>query len=176
MTIIVLLLSIQFYLALYDIRNWFIAGMSFGMKCHLGYSTRLCCQSYTLYYVIMCLFGGSVTQFLFFIFIWYNCLLCDQMIWYKQFNLRIVDMSNFSCICLKSYDSLPFIRISKKNRKEKVQKDKQLSTKHIYKTKDRVIRTPQKTGSELRCSGRVGSFYSTCDTTLCSTCVSSFQY
>jgi hypothetical protein len=30
--------------------------------------------------------------------------------------------------------------------KEKVQKDKQRSTKHTYKTKDRVTRTPVKTG------------------------------
>ena len=30
--------------------------------------------------------------------------------------------------------------------KEKGQKDKQRSTKHTYKTKDRVIRTPLKTG------------------------------
>ena len=34
--------------------------------------------------------------------------------------------------------------------KEKVQKDKQRSTKHTYKTKDRVIQTPLKTGGELR--------------------------
>jgi hypothetical protein len=39
--------------------------------------------------------------------------------------------------------------------KEKVQKDKQRSTKHTYKTIDRVTRTPLKTGGELRCSGRV---------------------
>jgi hypothetical protein len=39
--------------------------------------------------------------------------------------------------------------------KEKVQKDKQRSTKHTHKTKDRVTRTPLKTGDELRCSGRV---------------------
>jgi hypothetical protein len=39
--------------------------------------------------------------------------------------------------------------------KEKVQKDKQRSTKHTYKTKDRVTRTPLTTGGELRCSGRV---------------------
>ena len=45
--------------------------------------------------------------------------------------------------------------------KEKVQKDKQRSTKHTYKTRDRVIRTPLKTGGELRCSGRVSSSYST---------------
>ena len=48
--------------------------------------------------------------------------------------------------------------------KEKVQKDKQRSTKHTYKTKDRVTRTPLKTGGKLRCSGRVGSFCSTSDT------------
>ena len=31
----------------------------------------------------------------------------------------------------------------------------QRSTKHTYKTKDRVTRTPLKTACELRCSGRV---------------------
>jgi len=36
--------------------------------------------------------------------------------------------------------------------KEKVQKDKQRSTKHTHKTKDRVTRIPLKTGSELGCS------------------------
>ena len=41
--------------------------------------------------------------------------------------------------------------------KEKVQKDKQRSTKHVYKSKDRVTQTPLKTGGELRCSGRVSS-------------------
>ena len=34
--------------------------------------------------------------------------------------------------------------------KEKVQKDNHRSTKHTYKTKDRVTRTPLKTGGELR--------------------------
>jgi hypothetical protein len=43
------------------------------------------------------------------------------------------------------------IRLSKKNRqhngqKEKVQKDKQRSTKYTYKTKDRVTRTPLNLG------------------------------
>ena len=33
--------------------------------------------------------------------------------------------------------------------KEKVQKDKQRSTKHTYKTKDRVTRTPLIIGGEL---------------------------
>jgi hypothetical protein len=41
--------------------------------------------------------------------------------------------------------------------KEKVQKDKQRSTKHTHNTEDRVTRTPLKTGGELRCSGRVCS-------------------
>jgi hypothetical protein len=48
--------------------------------------------------------------------------------------------------------------------KEKVQKDKQRSTKHTYKTKYRVTRTPLKTGGELRCSGNVGSSCSTSGT------------
>jgi hypothetical protein len=37
------------------------------------------------------------------------------------------------------------------------EKDKQRSTKHTYKTKDRLTRTPLKNAGELRCSGRVGS-------------------
>ena len=44
------------------------------------------------------------------------------------------------------------IRISKKNRqhndqKKKLRKDKQRSTRHTYKTKDRVTRTPLKAGA-----------------------------
>jgi hypothetical protein len=44
------------------------------------------------------------------------------------------------------------IRISKKNRQHNGQnkKDKNRSTEHTYKTKDRVTRTPLKTGGELR--------------------------
>jgi len=45
--------------------------------------------------------------------------------------------------------------------KEKVQKDKQRSTKHTHKIKDRVTRTPLKTAGELMCSGRGGSSCST---------------
>ena len=48
--------------------------------------------------------------------------------------------------------------------KVNVQKDKQRSTKHTYKTKDRVTRTLLKTGGELGCSGRVSSSCSTSDT------------
>ena len=47
---------------------------------------------------------------------------------------------------------------------KKGQKDKQRSTKHTHKIKDRVTRTPQKTGGELRCSERVSSSCSTSDT------------
>ena len=50
--------------------------------------------------------------------------------------------------------------------KEKVQKDKQRSTKHTHKTKDRVTRTQLKTGGELRCSGRVSNSCSTSGTRL----------
>ena len=47
--------------------------------------------------------------------------------------------------------------------KEKVQKDKQRSTTYTYKTKDRVTRTPLKTGGELRYSGRISSSCSISD-------------
>jgi hypothetical protein len=52
------------------------------------------------------------------------------------------------------------------NGKKKVQKDKQRSTKHTHKTKDRVTRIPLKAKNrdERRCSGRVTSFCSTSGT------------
>jgi hypothetical protein len=48
--------------------------------------------------------------------------------------------------------------------KEKGQKDKQQYTKHTYSTKDRVTRTPLKTGGELVYSGMVSSYCATNDT------------
>ena len=52
-------------------------------------------------------------------------------------------------------DTKGVIRIHKsKDRQHKGQKDKQQSTKHTHKTKDRVTPTPLTTGGELRCSGR----------------------
>jgi len=39
--------------------------------------------------------------------------------------------------------------------KEKGQKEKQRSTKHTHRTKERVTRTPLKTGGEHMCFGRV---------------------
>ena len=50
---------------------------------------------------------------------------------------------------------------SKMNRQHNGQnkKDKQRSQNITHKTKDRVKQTPLRTGSELRCSGRVSSVY-----------------
>ncbi len=48
--------------------------------------------------------------------------------------------------------------------KEEVQKDKQRSTKHTHKTKDRVTRTPLKIEGEISCSGSVSSSCSTSGT------------
>jgi hypothetical protein len=42
--------------------------------------------------------------------------------------------------------------------------DEQRSTKHTLKTKDRLTRTPLKTGGEFMCSGRVSSSCSTSGT------------
>ena len=50
--------------------------------------------------------------------------------------------------------------------KEKLQTDKQQSTKHTYKTKDRVKRTPLTTGGERRFSGKIRSSCSTSGTRL----------
>ena len=47
--------------------------------------------------------------------------------------------------------------------KEKGQKDKQQSTKHTYKTKDKLTQTPQKPGGDLKCSGMVNSSCSNSD-------------
>jgi hypothetical protein len=51
------------------------------------------------------------------------------------------------------------IRKSSKNRQHngQMKKDKQRSTRHTHKTKDRVTQTPLKTIGELGCSGRVSS-------------------
>jgi hypothetical protein len=70
----------------------------------------------------------------------------------------------FACIEFK--DTKGVIRIRKsKNRKHNGQKkNKQRSTKHTHKTKDRVTRTPIKTGGERRCSGMVNSSWTSIDT------------
>ena len=73
-----------------------------------------------------------------------------------------------NCVSLQEEfeDTKEIIRIhkSKKDRQHNGQNKStkgQRSTKHTHKTKDRVTRTPLKTGGELRCSGRVSSFCST---------------
>ena len=48
--------------------------------------------------------------------------------------------------------------------KRKSTQDKQRSTKHTHKTKDRETRTPLRTEGELGCSGRVGTSCSTSGT------------
>ena len=60
----------------------------------------------------------------------------------------------------------PYIEVEQTTQwqKEKVQNDKQRSTKHSHITKDRVTRTPLKTGGELRCYGSVSSSCPTNDT------------
>jgi hypothetical protein len=75
------------------------------------------------------------------------------------------------CICLRRVwryqrgNQNPYIEEEQTTHwpKEKVQKDKQRSTKHTYKTKDRVTQTQLKTGGKFKCSGRVGSSCSTSD-------------
>jgi hypothetical protein len=60
----------------------------------------------------------------------------------------------------------PYIEEEQKTQwpREKVQKDKQRSAKHTYKTKDRVTRSPLKTGVNSVALGRVSSSCSTSDT------------
>ena len=72
-------------------------------------------------------------------------------------------------ICYEEFGDTKYvirIRASKKNRQHNGQKkkDKQRSTKHTHKTKDRIRGTPLETGGELRCSGRVSSSSSTSGT------------
>jgi hypothetical protein len=88
-------------------------------------------------------------------------------IWYLK-----KDIARHCIIFLMSYieefeDAKGVIRIRiSKNRQHNGQKkntnDKQRSTKHTHKNKDRVTRTPIKTGGEDRCSGRISS---SCPTT-----------
>ena len=77
--------------------------------------------------------------------------------------------SHFPFYCEKGLNGVIKIRISKKNRQDNGQKNK--GTKNdlqniyfcTYKTKDRVTRTPLKTGSELSCSASLNSSCSTSD-------------
>ena len=59
----------------------------------------------------------------------------------------------------QSGNQIPYIEEEQTTQwlKERVQKDKQRSIKHTYKTKDQLTRTPLKAGGELRCLGRLSS-------------------
>jgi hypothetical protein len=64
--------------------------------------------------------------------------------------------------CLEEFENTKGvirIRKSKKDRQHNGQKkkNKQRSTKHSHKTKDRATQIPLKIGGELRCSRREGS-------------------
>jgi hypothetical protein len=77
--------------------------------------------------------------------------------------------SNISLRCVWRYqrgNQNPYIEEEQTTQwpKEKVQKDKQRSTRPTYKTKDRVTRTPVKTGGELMCFAGVSSSCSTSGT------------
>jgi hypothetical protein len=84
-----------------------------------------------------------------------SCLLWHTK---RQYNVQRINQSKFMLFNLYIEEQ------TTQWPKEKVQKDKQRSTIHTYKTKDRVTGTPLKTGGELRCSGRVGSSCTTSDT------------
>ena len=55
-------------------------------------------------------------------------------------------------------------RTENMDKREKLQNNKQRSTKHIHNTKDRATLIALKTGGERRCSGRVSSSCSTSGT------------
>jgi hypothetical protein len=69
-----------------------------------------------------------------------------------QPELTISPLMRFRHIELCTQPQIPLPRTLYSRPKEKVQKDKQRSTKNTHKTKDRVTRTPLKTGGELGCS------------------------
>jgi hypothetical protein len=95
-------------------------------------------------------FNKQLFQVLLYLFFWPLCCLFF-------FDRRIIIASLVSSNSSTNKYSLYTHYVSNEYSKEKVQKNKQRYTKHAYKTKDRITRTPLKTGCELRCSGRVGS-------------------
>jgi hypothetical protein len=76
-----------------------------------------------------------------------SCVNCNDILYQFKNSLTIPKGGNQN----------PYIEEEQTNQwpKEKVHKDKQRSRKHTYKAKDRVTRTPLKTGGERRCSGRL---------------------
>ena len=96
---------------------------------------------------------------------------CSKILSYRIFKETFIfkQYYNIIAVCKKSLkipkgqSEYPYIEEEQTTqwREEKVQKDKQISTKHTYKTKDRIIRSPLKTGVELRCSRWVSGSCST---------------
>jgi len=89
--------------------------------------------------------------------------------WRWEVIVRFVDIGDQHCVRrvwrYQRGNQNPYTSIEEEQTtqwpKEKVQKDKQWSTKHTHKTNDRVTRTPLKQMGELRCSGRVSTSWST---------------
>jgi hypothetical protein len=79
----------------------------------------------------------------------------QSYLWYPMMQscwlLADIGIIVYRCITLEK---------SKKNRQNNGQKDKQRSTKHIHKTKDRITWTSLKTGGKLRCSNTTNLFSS----------------
>jgi hypothetical protein len=92
--------------------------------------------------------------------------LTSMICWLPQYNWTIIQSGLSTIRRVWRYqrgNQNPYIEEQQTTQwpKEKVQKDKQRSKKHSYKARDRVTRTPLKTGGELRCSGRVSISCST---------------
>jgi hypothetical protein len=87
----------------------------------------------------------------------------SQTTTHKTYSLDGIDQIAFEMFEKEFKDIKGVIRIrkSKKDRRnDQMKKDKRTNNdlqNTTHKTKDRVTRTPLKTGGELRCSGRVGS-------------------
>ena len=90
----------------------------------------------------------------------------SEIVWSKRSRYFLGTIQHILKKSLKIPNQNPYIEEEQTTQwpKENVQKDKQRSTKHTYKTKDRVTRTPVKTEGELRGSERVTSSCSTCGT------------
>ena len=80
----------------------------------------------------------------------FSCPLCKSNIKKKLVFVKLFCKKSLK-IRYQRGNQNPYIEKEEKAQwpKEKVQKDKQRSTKHTYKTKDRVTQTPLKTRSEL---------------------------
>ena len=95
----------------------------------------------------------------------YYYMLCERRIWRYHHLYPIKDILYYYILCVRRVwryqrsNQNPYIdKRTTQLPKEKVQKNKQRSTKHTHKLKS--ITNPITTGGELRCSGRVDSSWS----------------